>query len=105
LKKALVPIRTAPTHNHGDAAADEIGCERRQLTKLVLRPVVFDRHILALDIAGFLEAQEKRNGDALVDIKWVKEPDHRQPRLLCPRRQRPRRRAPKPRDELSAFIE
>jgi integrase len=29
---------------------------------LIFRPAVFDRHVLALDIAGFFQALEKRNG-------------------------------------------
>src|SRR5271169_2520504 len=52
----------APGYDHGYAAADEIGRQRRQPIELVLRPAVFDRHVLTLDIAGFLQALEKRNG-------------------------------------------
>jgi hypothetical protein len=40
-------------YDHGYAAADEIGRERRQPIILTLRLAVYDRHILALDIAGF----------------------------------------------------
>jgi hypothetical protein len=36
--------------------ADEIGCKRPQPVGLVLRPAIFDRYVLALDIAGFLQA-------------------------------------------------
>ena len=43
------------------AAADEIGCERRQPIILVLRMPILDRYVLALDIAGFLQALEKRD--------------------------------------------
>jgi hypothetical protein len=41
-------------YEHRNAAADEIGCKRGQPIILILRPAVFDRHVLALDIAGFL---------------------------------------------------
>jgi hypothetical protein len=59
------------------------------------RPTVLDRHILAFDIAGFMEALPKcdqpmrlfaRGGDA-------EKSDHRYRRLLRARRGRPRRRA------------
>jgi hypothetical protein len=54
--------------DHCYAAADEIGGKRRQPIGLALRPAVFNRHVLALDIAGFLKSLEKRNGDVLVFI-------------------------------------
>jgi hypothetical protein len=50
------------------AAADEIGCERRQPIVLILRIPILDRHVLALRIAGVLQALEKRNGEVLVVI-------------------------------------
>jgi hypothetical protein len=43
-------------------AADEIGCKRRQPIELVLGISILDRYVLALDIAGFLQSLEKRNG-------------------------------------------
>jgi hypothetical protein len=49
------------------AAADEIGCEHRQPIKLIFRPAVFNCNVLALDVAGFLQALEKRNGDVLCE--------------------------------------
>ena len=52
-------------YDHRYAAADEIGCKRRQPIILVLRIPILDRHVLALDIAGFLQALEKRNGEFL----------------------------------------
>ena len=55
-------------YDHRYAAADEIGCKRRQPIVLILRPAVLDRHVLALDIAGFLQALEKWNGVVLVVI-------------------------------------
>jgi hypothetical protein len=50
----------AARQDHGYAAPDEIGCERRQPIELVLRIPILDMHVLAFDIAGFLQALEKR---------------------------------------------
>jgi hypothetical protein len=95
----------AVCYDYRDAATDEIGCERRQTVILIFRPAVFDRHVLTRDIAGFLQALEKWNGDDLV-VKFsgleAEEPNHRHRRLLRLRSERPRRRAPEPRDERSA---
>ena len=58
------------------AATDEIGCKRRQPIDLIFRPAVFNRHVLALDIAGFLQALEEWNGE--VPRGFRKEaPNHR----------------------------
>ena len=40
--------------DHGDPSANQIGRQLRQSIELILGPAVFDRHVLALDIAGFL---------------------------------------------------
>jgi hypothetical protein len=74
--EAALAVKAATT------TADEIGCERRQPINLVLRIAILDRNVLALDIAGFLQALEKRNGDVLVDLingLGDKEPDRRWP--------------------------
>src|SRR5205809_39056 len=39
-----------------DVAAHQLRCQRRQLIVIALRPAVFDRHILAVDIARLTEA-------------------------------------------------
>ena len=39
---------SAGGYDHPYAAADEIGCERRQPIELVLRITILDRHVLAL---------------------------------------------------------
>ena len=70
-----------------------------------IREAVFDRHVLALDIAGFFQAQTERGQKV-----WViagrpagEKPDHRHRRLLRARRERPhRRRAAEQRDEVAA---
>jgi hypothetical protein len=48
-------------YDHRNAATDAIGCNYRQSIILVLRTPILDRNVLALDIAGFLQALEKRN--------------------------------------------
>ena len=95
--------RRAGGYEYRYAAADEIGCERRQQINLIFRPAEFDRHVVPLDIAGFLQALEKRKGEVLVFVVGglgAEIPDYRHRRLLRPRHHRPRRRAPESRDEL-----
>ena len=45
--------------DHGDLPANQFGRQRRQPIGLILGPAVFDRHVLALDIAGVLQALAK----------------------------------------------
>jgi hypothetical protein len=52
--------RIASRSDNGHATADEVGHERRQAIILALQPVVFDDHILRLDVAGFAEALTER---------------------------------------------
>ena len=88
---------TSGRDDHGDLPANQFGRQRRQPIELILGPAVFDRHVLALDIAGLLQALAKcaqtvrviASGD-----RGVEEPDHRHRRLLRARRERPRRRRP-----------
>ena len=47
--------------DHGHATADEVSHERRQAIVLALQPVVLDHHVLALDVAGFVEAFAERS--------------------------------------------
>ena len=44
---------------HGDLAANQFGRQRREPIKLTLRPTVFDRDVLAFDIACLLQALAK----------------------------------------------
>ena len=44
----------------GHLSADQISHQRRQAIVLALQPVVLDRHVLALDVAGFAEAFAER---------------------------------------------
>ena len=70
------------------------GRQRRQPIDLILGPAVFDRHVLALDIAGVLEALAKSAQTVRERVRrsGVEKPDHRHRRLLRARRERPRRR-------------
>ena len=47
-------------HDHVDLAADEVGGQCGQPIIAALRPAVFDRHILSLDIAGFAQSLAER---------------------------------------------
>ena len=90
--------RTSGRDDHGDLSANQIGRQRRQPIDLILGPAVFDRHVLALDIAGLLQALAKSAQTVRGRVRrcGVEEPDHRHRRLLRARRERPappRRRA------------
>src|SRR6266508_3864943 len=67
---------------------------RWQSIELIFGPAVLDRHVLTLDITGVLEALAKRAQTVRQRVKRpaVEEPDHRHPRLLRARRERPRNR-------------
>ena len=90
--------------NHGHLTANQIGRQCRQSIVLTLRPAIFDRHVAAFDIAGFAQALAEcapRSGAYSAGRPAIEKPDHRHRRLLRARRQRPRRRAAEPRDELA----
>src|SRR5262249_16952713 len=96
--------RVAYGDDHGDPSVNQFGCERRQPIELPLRPAVYDRYILALDIAAILQTLAKSTqtvGTYVRRCRRVDETDYGHPRLLRARRERPRRRA-KQRDELAA---
>ena len=86
----------AAGYDDRDAAADKIGCERRQPIYSVLRIPVLDRHVLALDIPGLLQALEKRSKEVLDKFSGMRGevPDHRHRRLLRSRHDRLPPRAP-----------
>ena len=50
---------TSGSGNHRDLPADQIGCHRRQPIGLVFGPAIFDRDVLAFDIAGLLKSLPK----------------------------------------------
>ena len=88
--------RVAGRGDHGHLSADQIGHQCRQAIVLALQPVVLDRHVLAFDVAGFVETFAERGHIARGGIgrPVVDKPDHRQRRLLRARRERPRAAAP-----------
>jgi hypothetical protein len=72
--------------------------------KLAFHPPKFDRHVPALDIAGFLQALTKRRYQLRVPVSRpaVDKPNHRRRRLLQPCRELPHGSRPaQPHDELS----
>jgi hypothetical protein len=86
-------------------SADQIGHQYRQMIVLAFQPVVLDRHVLAFDITGFVEAFAERSHLARYGIgrSVVEEPDHGQSRLLRTRGERPpNRRAAKKADEFAS---
>ncbi|HEX3410283.1 MAG TPA: hypothetical protein VHT00_01080 [Stellaceae bacterium] len=56
LRARLCRGDAARSYDHVDLAADEIGGQCRQSIIAALRPAVFDRHVLSLDIAGFAQS-------------------------------------------------
>ena len=50
---------TSARGDHGNPSANQFGRQRRQPIELILGPAVFDRDVLALDIAGVFEALAK----------------------------------------------
>ena len=91
--------------DHGDLAANQIGHQFRQPIELIFGPAIFDRDVLAFDIAGFFQALANASQTVCVSRRamWGREPNHRHRRLLRPRQKRPRRSAAEKGDELTAL--
>jgi hypothetical protein len=89
--------------DHGDAAPNQFGRKHRQLLQLIIGPPVFDRNVLALDVAGVSEALAKCAHWFRISLGRlrVEEPDHRHRRLLRARCERRCSRAPEQSDELA----
>jgi hypothetical protein len=81
--------------DHGHAAADQIGHDRRHAIVLAFKPMVLHHHVLALDIAGPVKAFTERSGWARGSLGRPAgdKTDDRDRRLLRARRERPGRRA------------
>src|SRR5262245_40136273 len=96
--------RVAYGDDHSDPSVNQFGCEHRQPIELPLRPAVYDRYILALDIAAILQTLAKSTqtvGAYVRRCRRVEETDHRHRRLLRARGEGPRRRrAAEERNEL-----
>src|SRR4029450_5295116 len=84
---------------------NQFGRQRRQTIELSLCPAVFDRDILALDIACVLQALAKSAHTVRDRVRRlaVEEADYRRRPLLRARHERPRSgRAAEERDELAS---
>src|SRR5262245_31811220 len=83
---------TSRRDDHVDLAADQIGRQDRQAIEPILRKTVLDRHVAAIDIAGFTQTTAERCQEVgpVILAKHVQEPDHWRRWLLRARRERPR---------------
>src|SRR5207245_11603405 len=95
---------TAARRNHC-CLANQVGCQHRQATQIVLGPAEFDRNILPFDIADFLQTLPEGGHHRRVGPRQTaaQKPHHWHRRLLRPRRERPRDRRAEERDELAAL--
>ena len=57
---AIAAVVAAGRGDDGHTTADQVSHQRRQAIVLALQPVVLDRHVLALDVAGFAQALAER---------------------------------------------
>ena len=97
-------IGTSGRGDHGDLSANQFGRQLWQSIDLIVGPAVFDRDILALDIAGPSGLGEMRaESRQPVRRPGAEEPDYRHRRLLRPRPKRPRLAAAEQCDELPPF--
>src|SRR5262249_35624466 len=82
--------------------AKKVRQQKRQPVGLILGKAVLDSDVLALNEACFLQALAEP-GRVMRQVSAAEKPHHRHRRLLRPRRERPRRRAPEQHDELAPF--
>src|SRR5215831_20191632 len=82
--------RIASRSDNCYATAGEVGHERRQAIVLAAEPMVFDEHVLALDVARFAKAFTKRGCMACgtIERSTAEKADHGHRRLLRARRER-----------------
>src|SRR5262249_39698211 len=99
------PRTSIERRDHGDLSANQFGRKRRQSIDLIVSPAILDCYVLALDIAGILQALAKcaQTLGSPVRRRGVEEPNNRHRRLLRARRDRPCRRAGKQRYELAVL--
>jgi hypothetical protein len=66
--------------DYGDLSANQIGHQCRQAVVLALQPVVLNHHVLAFDVAGFLEtfAESSCKAHGGIGRPVPDKPDHRQ---------------------------
>jgi hypothetical protein len=86
------PLHAAWCGDDRHPAADQIGRQFRQPIVLILRPAVLDRHVLALDVAGFVQpfAKRRRTMRHRIGQTRFKISDDWHSRLLPTRRKWPR---------------
>src|SRR5262249_46188716 len=99
-------VGTSGCDDHGDLPANQFSYQRRYPMDLILTPAVFDRDVLALDMAGILKALAECAYTVRLSIgrTRVDDANHRQRRLRGARRDWPRdRRAAEQRDERAAL--
>jgi hypothetical protein len=91
--------------DHRRLPADQIRYQSRQPIGMIFRRAGFDGDVPALDEARFLEALAERGNEVqgVGQRRASEESDNGHRRLLCPRHQRPRRRATHQRDEGAPF--
>jgi hypothetical protein len=92
--------------DHGYPSANQFGGQRRQQVKFTFRPPVFDRHVLALDIAAVFQALAKcaQLVRYCMGRPGVEISDHGHRQLLRARCQGPRSCcAAEQRDEFASF--
>src|SRR5262249_20803908 len=87
--------RIASRSDNRYATAGEVGHERRQAIVSAAEPMVFDDHVLAIDVADFAKAFRERSRMASGAIKrsTTDKADYRHRLPLRARREWPRRRA------------
>jgi hypothetical protein len=68
--------------------------QRRQPAILIVGPAILDRHVPALHVTRFIQAEMERAHDVVEPVARcrIEETNDRHPRLLRPRRKRPRGR-------------
>jgi hypothetical protein len=87
----------------GHAPTHKVSHDRRKTIELALEPVVLDRHVLALGVAGFVETLAERGSKGRIGRSGIDESHDRHHRLLlCARRERPRRHPAEQRDEFAS---
>src|SRR5262249_16167964 len=95
----------ATCYDYGDLTAHQVRRQCRQLIVLIVGPAVFDGHVLTFAIADLAQPPTKCGHEVRVRV-WraaAQKSDHRHPRLLRARRERPRdRSAAEQRDEIAA---
>ena len=96
--------RAVGRHDHSHPMLNQVGGHDRQSIVAALRPTIFDRDVLALDVASFGQALVKSSNQLAPGVRrrGIKKSDQRNCRLLRARLHRPRHsRASEKGDELA----